>query len=130
MFSAVRMAAFSRKGVPNLERCPVLFFKTQPPVEPVSFIHKICTDAFESANIKKHRWIRRLTPMSQMGKATEKGLDAVSKAVLGPAFHQEGIAPKKVCIPVLHFPESSMGTFAEGGCCAEPGWKGILGAAS
>ncbi len=105
----------------------MLFFKTQAPIEPVSFVHKICTDAFESANIKKHRWIRRLTPMSQMGKATEKGLDAVAKAVLGPAFHQEGIAPQKVCIPVLHFPKSSTATSAEGGCWAEPGLKGDIG---
>lgn len=94
---------FSRKGVSNVTRGSVLFFKTQAPIEPVSFVHQICTDAFEAANVKKHRWIRRLTPMSQMGKATEKGLDAVSHAVLGPKFHQEGIAPQKVCDPVFHF---------------------------
>lgn len=32
-----------------------------------------------------------------MGKATEKGLEEVSRAVLAPSFHQEGVASKKVC---------------------------------
>lgn len=39
--------------------------------------------------------------MSRMGKATEKGLDAVSKAVLGPVFHGDDNSPKKVCMTVL-----------------------------
>lgn len=39
--------------------------------------------------------------MTRMGKATEKGLDEVSKAVLGPVFHGEGALPHKVfaCFP-------------------------------
>lgn len=73
----------------------MLFFKTRGPVEPVSFVHRICLDAAESLGTPKHRWIRRLTPMTRMGKATEKGLEEVSKAVLGPAFHQEGGLSKK-----------------------------------
>lgn len=73
----------------------MLFFKTQGPVEPVSFVRRICLDAAESLGTQKHRWIRRLTPMTRMGKATEKGLEEVAKAVLGPAFHEEGGPAKK-----------------------------------
>lgn len=73
----------------------MLFFKTRTPVEPVSFVRRICLDAAESLGTQRHRWIRRLTPMTRMGKATEKGLEEVSKAVLGPAFHQEGGPSKK-----------------------------------
>ena len=40
--------------------------------------------------------------MTTMGKATEKGLEEVSKAVLAPHFHAEGVAPKKVRRP-SHF---------------------------
>ncbi|MCJ1267446.1 hypothetical protein MMC22_007331 [Lobaria immixta] len=76
----------------------VLFFKTRPPIEPVSLVQRICWDAFESSGTKNHRWIRRLTPMTRMGKATEKGLDEVSKAVLGPVFHGEGALPQKFAI--------------------------------
>lgn len=76
--------------------CPVLFFKTRAPIEPVSFVHSICLDAFEAPGSKKHRWIKRLTPMTRMGKATAKGLDEVSQAVLAPVFHEEGGLSKKV----------------------------------
>ena len=94
----------SRASLSDVDCGPVLFFRTRAPIEPVSFVHKICSDALELANSKKHRWVRRLTPMSRMGKATEKGLDAVSKAVLGPAFHDEGSSPKKVSLTVVLFP--------------------------
>lgn len=77
---------------------PVLFFKTRPPIEPVSMVQRICWDALESSSTKHHRWIRRLTPMTRMGKATEKGLDEVSKAVLGPVFHGEGVLGLKVSV--------------------------------
>ena len=41
--------------------------------------------------------------MSLMGKATEKGLETVAKAVLGPAFHDGEMSPKKVFNPILAF---------------------------
>ena len=36
--------------------------------------------------------------MTRMGKANEKSLEEVSKIVLGPAFHSDGVTAKKVCI--------------------------------
>ena len=36
--------------------------------------------------------------MSRMGKATEKGLEEVSKIVLEPAFHSEDATALKVCL--------------------------------
>ena len=76
----------------------VLFFKVREPVDPVFFVHRICSDALESARTKTSRWIKRLTPMSRMGKATEKGLEEVSKIVLAPAFHSEDATTLKVCL--------------------------------
>ena len=64
----------------------VLFFKTRPPIEPVSFVHTICKGAAEGAT-QRARFVKRLSPMSMMGKATEDGLAKVADAVLGPAFH-------------------------------------------
>ena len=64
----------------------VLFFKTRPPVEPVSFVHKICKDAAEGAK-QRVRFVKRLSPMAMIGKATEDGLAKVADAVLGPVFH-------------------------------------------
>jgi len=34
--------------------------------------------------------------MSLMGKATEKGLEEVARAVLAPIFHAHGVSAKKV----------------------------------
>ena len=75
----------------------VLFFKTREPIEPVEFVHRICQDALEGA-IKKHRWVKRLTPMTMMGKATAEGLEKVTQSVLHPVFHAEGTPARKFAI--------------------------------
>ncbi|KAL8645180.1 MAG: hypothetical protein Q9210_006854 [Variospora velana] len=68
----------------------VLFFKTRPPVEPVSLVHRICEDALYDKSLKRTRFVKRLTPMTRMGKANERSLEEVSKLVLGPVFHDDG----------------------------------------
>ncbi|KAL9601006.1 MAG: hypothetical protein Q9219_002828 [cf. Caloplaca sp. 3 TL-2023] len=67
----------------------VLFFQTRKPVEPVEFVHRICEDALENRTVKKTRFVKRLTPMTRMGKANEKSLEEVAKAALQPVFHGE-----------------------------------------
>lgn len=64
----------------------VLFFKTRAPIEPVAFVERICRDAKEGA-ARRSRCVKRLTPMSRMGKATVEGVNAVGHAVLDPIFH-------------------------------------------
>jgi tRNA acetyltransferase TAN1 len=86
---------YSRRS--HLDLSLVLFFKTRPPIVPETFVHHIVQDAAESSGIKTSRWVRRLSPMTMMGKATEEGLEKVAKAVLAPHFHQENNAPRKVC---------------------------------
>ncbi|KAK4913561.1 hypothetical protein LTR28_013754, partial [Elasticomyces elasticus] len=73
----------------------VLFFKTRPPIEPVAFVRRICEDAAKDTERKRTRFAKRLTPMTLMGKATEKGIEEVAKQVLAPHFHQEPIVQKK-----------------------------------
>lgn len=68
----------------------VLFFKTIPPVVPVDFVHRMCEDAMKNPKIRKHRFVNRLTPMTLMGRANEKGLEEVGKAVLGDHFQLAG----------------------------------------
>ncbi len=75
----------------------VLFFKTRPPIEPVEFVHQICKDALQGTT-KKCRWVKRLTPMSTMGKATIEGLERVATSVLEPVFHSDGATTKKFAI--------------------------------
>lgn len=64
----------------------LLFFKTQQPIDPVEFVHRICEEIVNKPNIRRMRYINRLTPMSCIGKATEKGLEEVGKEVLGKHF--------------------------------------------
>ncbi|KAL8808761.1 MAG: hypothetical protein Q9200_004046 [Gallowayella weberi] len=76
----------------------VLFFKTREPVEPVSFVHRICSDAMNKATARRTRHLKRLTPMTRMGKAAEKSLEEVAKVVLAPVFHRDGVSAQKFAI--------------------------------
>ncbi|KAL8741010.1 MAG: hypothetical protein Q9190_006338 [Brigantiaea leucoxantha] len=76
----------------------VLFFKTREPVEPVSFVQRICQDALEDSSLKKTRWVKRLTPVTRIGKATAKSLEEVAKIVLAPVFESEKHMPLKYAI--------------------------------
>lgn len=102
MFQPVRIdVQCGRRPIQSIETrhlmlWAVLFFRTRAPVEPVAFVHSICSDALTSANSIKSRRIKRLTPMTLMGKANEKGLEDVLKVVLDPHFHTEGVKPQKV----------------------------------
>jgi tRNA acetyltransferase TAN1 len=68
----------------------VLFFKTRPPIIPVDFVRGICEDANNNVAKKKVRFVNRLTPMTVIAKATEKGLEDVGKLVLGKHFQLVG----------------------------------------
>lgn len=77
----------------------VMFFKTRLPLDPVSFVHTICKEASLSPTRKRSRFVKRLTPMTVMGKATEKGLTEVAQQVLSPHFHAPSVSGKKVSHP-------------------------------
>ena len=74
----------------------VVFFKTRAPVDPVSFVHKICQDTADGVQHKNCRFVKRLTPITGIEKANEKGLETVAERVLAPHFHGEENAEKKV----------------------------------
>jgi tRNA acetyltransferase TAN1 len=82
----------------------VLFFKTRAPLEPVSFIRRICEDTANGVEQQRCRFVRRLTPITATEKATEKGLEDVARQVIAPHFHVPDQAEKKVSpqyIPAL-----------------------------
>ena len=74
----------------KLETQCVLFFKTVPPVEPVTFVERICQDKAAGSLLQGCRFVKRLTPMTRMGKATEGGLQGVGQEVL----HEGTMGPK------------------------------------
>jgi tRNA acetyltransferase TAN1 len=71
----------------------LLFVKTQPPVDPVAFVRRICEDAKsckEHPGLMRCRYVNRLTPMSITGKATEQGIVEVARKALAPWFDLSG----------------------------------------
>jgi tRNA acetyltransferase TAN1 len=64
----------------------VLFFKTRSPIDPVDFVHRICKEVESRPDIRRMRYANRLTPVTIIGRATEKGLEDVAKIVLGADF--------------------------------------------
>ncbi|OSS46429.1 hypothetical protein B5807_08476 [Epicoccum nigrum] len=76
----------------------LVFFKTRAPVEPVSFVHKICQDTADGVQHKNCRFVKRLTPITGIEKANQKGLETVAEKVLAPHFHGDENAGKKFAI--------------------------------
>jgi hypothetical protein len=74
----------------------VVFFKTRAPVEPVAFVERICRDLAAGVQLQNCRYVKRLTPITKVEKANQKGLEGVAKEVLEPWFHGEGVGEKKV----------------------------------
>lgn len=68
----------------------VLFFKVRPPIDPVDFVYRICKEIVSTPGIRRMKYVNRLTPVAMIGRATEKGLDEVGKAVLGKHFQLSG----------------------------------------
>ena len=68
----------------------VLFFKVDERINPVKFVEQICEAAVEGT--VKSRFLNRLTPMSCMERATDRGLEDVCRTVLEKIFRlrQEG----------------------------------------
>lgn len=73
-----------------------MFFKTRLPIEPVSFVEKICQDTVTGVQVQNCRYVKRLTPITAIEKANMKGLEAVAKKVLAPHFHEKDQAARKV----------------------------------
>lgn len=69
----------------------VLFFKTRSPIDPVDFVHRICTEIVSKPGIRRMRYVNRLTPVSLIGKATEKGIEEVTRSVLTGHFNLSGV---------------------------------------
>lgn len=73
--------------VPVVMDC-VLFVKTRAPVQPVEFCRRICEDAKACTNLmeRKTRYVNRLTPVTAMNKASEKGIDRAAREALAHWF--------------------------------------------
>ncbi|KAK0290191.1 hypothetical protein LTS16_023108 [Friedmanniomyces endolithicus] len=76
----------------------VVFFKTVSPIEPVSFVKRICEDAANNSALKRTRFTKRLSPMTLMGRPSADDLGKIAAEVLAPHFHQEPVRSRKFAI--------------------------------
>ncbi|KAK5159200.1 hypothetical protein LTS14_002342 [Recurvomyces mirabilis] len=76
----------------------VVFFRTHSPIEPVSFVKRICEDATKRSALRRTRIVKRLSPMTLLGRATTEGVEKVALEVLAPHFHQEPFVARKFAI--------------------------------
>lgn len=68
---------------------PCVSFVRLPPaskIDPTHLVHKICVDAWLNPTRQKSRHIRRLTPISTLGKALGKGLESICDQTLPTYF--------------------------------------------
>ena len=84
--SSVKTERYFIPSSANLE-C-VFFMKTKSPVEPDRLVLKICEEARECHDPmgRKCKYINRLTPVLDMDKATENGIEKVARRILHPHF--------------------------------------------
>lgn len=76
----------------------VAFFRTRQPLEPVSFVRKICQDIADGAQPRNLSYVKRLTPITATEKATQQGLESVARQVLAPHFHGPDNTEKSVSL--------------------------------
>lgn len=68
---------------------PCVSFLRFPPdsiLDPVDLVHKICLDAADPSSPQRSRFIKRLTPLTKLGKALGQGLERACDEVLPPYF--------------------------------------------
>ncbi|KAF2634584.1 hypothetical protein P280DRAFT_474535 [Massarina eburnea CBS 473.64] len=78
----------------------LVFFKARKPVEPVKFVQNICQDVADGKRLSRCNFVKRLTPIEAMDKATDRGLEDVARQVIAPHFHGADQARKKFAIRV------------------------------
>lgn len=84
-------------------------------VDPVKAVHRLCIEAQENPEMKRSRWVKRLTPITLVRKVLGGGLEGLSREVLKPQFHADAL-PKKVNVtpksdPVTRHPARKRGSY-------------------
>ncbi|EED19913.1 THUMP domain protein [Talaromyces stipitatus ATCC 10500] len=75
----------------------MVFYRVDKSIDPVKLVHDICEEAKANPEERKTRWIKRMTPITQIRKVLSVDLAAFAKEVLEPYFHGDA-GPKKFAI--------------------------------
>ena len=80
------MVCKGQKGLQRANSLKVIFVKTLDPVDPVALVQLICKEYELGHSINRSRYLQRLTPITITGKATERGVEEIAKAVVQPVL--------------------------------------------
>lgn len=64
-------------------------------IDPVELVHRLCAEAQANPETKKSRYVKRMTPVTEVRKTLSVDLEAFAREILKPHFHSGG-PPKKV----------------------------------
>ncbi|KAJ5493110.1 hypothetical protein N7539_001856 [Penicillium diatomitis] len=81
----------------RLEMPCVIFVRLDKSIDPVKLVHRLCTEAQASPDLKKSRYVKRMTPVTEVRKTLSVDVEAFARQILKPVFHSGG-PPKTYAI--------------------------------
>lgn len=94
----------------------VIFVRLDKSIDPVELVHRLCAEAQANPETKKSRYVKRMTPVTEIRKTLSVDLEAFAREILKPHFHSGG-PPKKVSDDD---PGSCIGTCTIAGISPDP----------
>ncbi|KAJ5902785.1 THUMP domain protein [Penicillium taxi] len=79
----------------------VTFVRLDKSIEPVELVHRLCTEAQANPEKKSSRYIKRMTPVTEIRKTLSVDLEAFAREILKPHFHSGGPPKKYAILPTL-----------------------------
>ncbi|OKL60602.1 hypothetical protein UA08_04043 [Talaromyces atroroseus] len=79
----------------------MVFVRVDKSIDPVKLVHDLCVEARTNPHQRKSRWIRRMTPISQIRKTLSVDLYEFAKEVLQPHFHADDVSKKYAIRPTI-----------------------------
>ncbi|EPS29922.1 hypothetical protein PDE_04872 [Penicillium oxalicum 114-2] len=81
----------------RLEMPCVIFVRLDKSIDPVELVHRLCAEAQANPDLKKSRYVKRLTPVTEVRKTLSVDVEAFARQILKPVFHSGG-PPKTYAI--------------------------------
>ena len=73
----------------------MIFVRLDKSIDPVELVHRLCAEAQANPDLKKSRYVKRLTPVTEVRKTLSVDVEAFARQILKPVFHSGG-PPKTV----------------------------------
>ena len=99
----------------------MIFVRLEKTVDPVELVHRLCAEAQANPATKKSRYVKRMTPVTEVRKTLSVDLEAFAREILKPHFHSGG-PPKKVSNDYDDYSSSFVGPCTVAGIIRDPAY--------